>query len=67
MNSFESVHTDDLRWVGPAYPGTPCAKCSVAGLKHCFHNVSVSAIDAARVEARVIADIQASINPRYTI
>ena len=67
MNSFESVHTDDLKRVGPAYPGTPCSECTLPttkggrGLKHCAHNVSVSEIDAVKVEARVIADIQASI------
>jgi len=67
VNNFESVHTDDLKRIGPAYPGTLCLGCTLsiskggAGLKHCAHNVNVSEIDAAKVEARVVADIQASI------
>ena len=50
-----------------AYPGKLCLGCTLsiskggAGLKHCAHNVNVSEIDAAKVEARVVADIQASI------
>jgi hypothetical protein len=67
MTAFESVHADTLKLLGPAYPATPCAKCTAPttkgglGLKSCVHNVKVFEIDAAKVEARVVADIQASI------
>jgi len=67
MTVFESIHEDDLKCLGPAYPETPCSKCTMPmtkgglGLKHCAHNVKVFEIDAAKVQARVIADIRASI------